>query len=160
MDGMPRTAVQRSLLAICFVLPALAILTCSGCALPRIIGSVQPALVAQIVVYDCRQLDEKHLATITDRTKIEAIVRLLNQYRFGWKPVTVPEASGRLRLAYLDAKNPSNPWPVTEYRFCANSVDISTQGKTYSHEISPADQQQLCQLLGLDESFFSTSPAK
>lgn len=134
--------------------------TSSGCTVPRVIGSVEPALVAQIVVYDCRQATEHHVATITDRAQIDAVVRLLDQYRFGWKPSLSTEPAGQLRLDYLDAKNPSNPWPVTQYRFGPNSVDIQTRGKSYSHEISPADQQQLCKLLGLEESFFSASRAK
>ncbi len=134
----------------------------AGCIVSRTTPRIDAGAIRQIAVYDCRTLSgvstERFVKTIETTDELEGIVELFGRYQEGWAPLRGTEPVGMLRIDYFDTNSPDPAQgPTAQFRLTRSGVVTHIGGKPYRHDISPADRKAICQLTGLEETFFSES---
>lgn len=138
----------------------IALLSSPGCTVTRTAPRFDAHAVQQIAVYDCRTQagtsTERFVKAIDTQPEVDGIAELLGRYQDGWTPLRVTEPVGMLRLDCFDAsgRDPAQS-PVAQFRITPSGVVTYIDGRPYSHDIAPADQQAICRLAKLEDSFFS-----
>jgi hypothetical protein len=130
-----------------------------GCAAPRPAQHFESRDVQQVRAYDWETQTEspgRLVRTIEAGDEVDQIVALLGRYEEGWVPVHMTVPAGSLVLEYVGRESSATDnWPMTQFRISPGSIVTYIDGKPYSREMSGKDQERLCRILGLEESFFS-----
>jgi hypothetical protein len=94
---------------------------------------------------------------IEDERDIAGIVALIDKYRDDWSMLWSSEPVGALRLAFYGRDASGNPTYLGVYAFLDSSVVTVAKGGPIGHDMSLADREILCRLVGIDDSFFDDS---
>ncbi len=156
---LPRNANwgSRSTTGLC-ILP-LALLCVSGCAWSRTPPPLDAHAIQVVGAYDWRSdhSTSRLIRVIEDERDIAGIVALIDKYRDDWSMLRCSEPMGELRLAFYGRDASGNPTYLGVYAFLDSSVVTSAEGGPIGHDMSLADREMLCRLVGIDDSFFDES---
>jgi hypothetical protein len=137
----------------------LVILCASGCAVTRKPPQLSTCEIQQIQVFDYRLRSvgskRRFLRTIEDERGVEQVVALIGKYRDDWSMLSTSMPTGELRLTFVGRDVSGNKGVVAEFVFTRSGVVTSCEGGAIRHDVSQADREELCRVIGLDDSFFN-----
>lgn len=158
---LPRYAIWGNRSTMGMRLLPLALLCVSGCAWSRTPPPLDAHAIQSIQAYDCRTISDHSTSrferVIEDERDIAAIVALIDKYRDDWSMLRCSEPMGELRLAFCGRDASGNPTYLGVYAFLDSSVVTVAKGGPIGHDMSLADREILCRLVGIDDTFFDES---
>ena len=158
---LPRNAIWGNRSTMGMRLLPLALLCASGCALTSTPPPLDTHAIQLIQAYDCRTISDhstsRVMSVIEDERDIAAIVALIDKYRDDWSMLRCSEPMGELRLAFCGRDASGNPTYLGVYAFLDSSVVTVAKGGPIGHDMSLADREILCRLVGIDDTFFDES---
>ena len=89
--------------------------------------------------------------SVQGKKQIAEVLRILAQYRDGWKKVLVTPAAGRVQASFISTDTKA-VWPLCTIRLDSGWVSTDINGYHCYRTMSSKDQKRLLKALGLDPS--------
>lgn len=138
----------------------LALLCVSGCAWSRTPPPLDAHAIHQVQAFDSRVGSDptnQLLRVIEDEGDIACIVAVIGKYKDDWSMVRASTPTGELSLNFIGRDESGNVVVIAEFAFTTLGVVTECKGGAIGHDVSQADREELCRLIGLDDSFFDGS---